>query len=100
VAGVRWWNVKHPRSYASALSDGRSPAAGREVLDAETRRIERVLLESRLIDGLDVDVLTPTERARVADLAVQGLVIQARNRLTLTLRGRLLADAVVRELLD
>jgi oxygen-independent coproporphyrinogen-3 oxidase len=100
VAGVRWWNVKHPRSYASALSDGRSPAAAREVLDAETRRIERVLLESRLIDGLDVDVLTPTERARVADLAVQGLVIQARNRLTLTLRGRLLADAVVRELLD
>jgi len=100
VAGVRWWNVKHPRSYASALSDGRSPAAAREVLDAETRRIERVLLESRLIDGLDVDVLTPTERARVADLAVQGLVILARNRLTLTLRGRLLADAVVRELLD
>jgi oxygen-independent coproporphyrinogen-3 oxidase len=100
VAGVRWWNVKHPRSYASALSDGRSPAAAREVLDAETRRMERVLLESRLIDGLDVDVLTPTERARVADLAVQGLVIQARNRLTLTLRGRLLADAVVRELLD
>ena len=100
VAGVRWWNVKHPRSYASALSDGRSPAAAREVLDAETRRMERVLLESRLIDGLDVDVLTPTERARVADLAVQGLVIQTRNRLTLTLRGRLLADAVVRELLD
>ncbi len=100
VAGVRWWNVKHPRSYASALSEDRSPAAAREVLDAETRRVERVLLESRLVDGLDLGVLTATERARLPGLVDQGLVAAGDTRLTLSLRGRLLADAVVRELLD
>ena len=99
VAGVRWWNVKHPRSYASALSEGHSPTAAREVLDADTRRVERVLLESRLASGLDPAVLTATERARVPGLAAQGLV-QPGGQLVLTLRGRLLADAVVRELLD
>ena len=100
VAGVRWWNVKHPRSYSAALAQGRSPAAARELLDPEARRVERVLLESRLVEGLDVDVLTATERGRVANLAQRGLIEEHDDRLTLTLRGRLLADAVVRDLLD
>ena len=29
VAGVRWWNVKHPAAYAQRLASGSSPAAGR-----------------------------------------------------------------------
>ena len=53
VGGVRWWNVKHPAAYADRLSAGASPAHAREVLDDETRRVERVLLELRLRDGLD-----------------------------------------------
>ena len=32
VGGVRWWNVKHPRTYAARLAAGASPAAGRETL--------------------------------------------------------------------
>ncbi len=35
VGGVRWWNVKHPVRYAAALESARSPAAGRETLDAK-----------------------------------------------------------------
>jgi len=100
VAGVRWWNVKHPRSYTEALTEGRSPAAAREQLEPDSRRMERVLLESRLAGGLDLDVLSATERGRVAGLAARGLVEEHDDRLTLTLRGRLLADAVVRDLLD
>ena len=53
VGGVRWWNVKHPAAYADRLAAGRSPAHAREVLDAESRRVERVLLELRLREGLD-----------------------------------------------
>ncbi|WP_313356520.1 radical SAM family heme chaperone HemW, partial [Microbacterium sp.] len=30
VAGLRWWNVKHPAAYAQRLALGESPAAGRE----------------------------------------------------------------------
>jgi oxygen-independent coproporphyrinogen-3 oxidase len=48
MGGVRWWNVKHPSAYANRLSQGLSPAAGRETLDAETRNLERVMLEARL----------------------------------------------------
>lgn len=100
VGGVRWWNVRHPAAYAARLASGSSPAQAREVLDPETRRVERVLLESRLREGLPLDVLAPAGRRAVAGLADAGLVAVADDRLTLTLRGRLLADAVVRDLVD
>ena len=104
VAGLRWWNVKHPAPYAARLAEGRSPGAGRERLDAEQRRVERVLLEVRLAEGLPVDVLTATERRRLPDLALRGLITGTyagpAGRVVLTRAGRLLADGVVRDLLD
>jgi putative oxygen-independent coproporphyrinogen III oxidase len=99
VGGVRWWNVKHPAAYADRLAAATSPAAAREVLDAETRRVERVLLEIRLRDGLPVLTLDAHGRTAVADLVARDLVELAAERLVLTREGRLLADAVVRDLL-
>jgi oxygen-independent coproporphyrinogen-3 oxidase len=99
VGGVRWWNVKHPTAWTGRIAAGESPAYAREVLDAETRRVERVLLEVRLASGLPVDVLDDAGRAAVDDLVRDGLVVPAEERLVLTTRGRLLADAVVRTLL-
>ncbi len=105
VQGVRWWNVKHPAAYAARIGDELSPAHAREVLDAGTRRVERVLLESRLAGGLDLQVLDDAGRSEAAALVVDGLVDvhpadgPGTGRLVLTLRGRLLADAVVRRLL-
>jgi putative oxygen-independent coproporphyrinogen III oxidase len=99
VGGVRWWNVRHPAAYAGRLAAGTSPAAARELLDSETQRVERVLLELRLRDGLPVPVLEGHGRARVADLTARGLVELHAERLVLTRQGRLLADAVVRDLL-
>lgn len=101
VGGVRWWNVKHPAAYASRLAAGASPAHARELLDADDRRVERVLLELRLADGLDLAVLTASERRRVPDLQARGLAeVSPAGTLVLTLTGRLLADGVVRDLLD
>lgn len=100
---MRFWNVKHPAAYAQRLTAGESPAAGRETLDDETRRIERVLLETRLARGLPASLLEPAGRREVAGLIADGLVDPAAalaGRVVLTLRGRLLADAVVRRLLD
>ncbi|SEQ63620.1 radical SAM family heme chaperone HemW [Arthrobacter sp. OV608] len=102
VGGVRWWNVKHPTAYAGRLAQGLSPAAGRETLDPETRNVERVMLEARLQSGLAVSTLGADGRHEVAGLIADGLVEPAaafRGRLVLTLKGRLLADAVVRRVL-
>ena len=99
VGGVRWWNVKHPVAYADRLARGVSPAQAREVLDPESRRVERVLLQLRLRDGLPLDVLEPDGLAAVPALVGDGLLELPADRLVLTRRGRLLADAVVRDLL-
>jgi oxygen-independent coproporphyrinogen-3 oxidase len=102
VSGVRWWNVKHPARYTALLDAGRSPAAGRETLDARARYTERVMLAVRMRDGLALDQLPAPARAAVPQLAGWGLVEHSglqQERLVLTQRGRLMADAVVKELL-
>lgn len=103
VGGVRWWNVKHPTAYAGRLASQTSPAAARETLTPEQRLDERVLLGVRLVEGLPVDDLEADGRAAVAGLIADGLVdgtaALAQRRVRLTLRGRLLADTVVRHLL-
>ncbi|AGW41495.1 coproporphyrinogen III oxidase [Leifsonia xyli subsp. cynodontis DSM 46306] len=100
--GVRWWNVKHPAAYAQRVLAGESPAAGRETLSAETQRVERVLLRTRIREGISIPELEPAGRRAVAGLIADGLV-DAKAALAgtaaLSLRGRLLADAVVRRLL-
>lgn len=100
VDGVRFWNRKHPRSYAERLMAGESPAQGREILSDDDRRVERVLLEVRLAAGLPLEVLTDSESARVPDVVARGLAVVRDDRLVLTRAGRLLADGIVRDLLD
>jgi putative oxygen-independent coproporphyrinogen III oxidase len=100
VGGIRWWNVKHPQAYASRLASGQSPAQARELLSAEQRRVERILLELRLADGLSTSLLTATEKGRLGDLLARRVAIIEDGVLILTRDGRLLADGVIRDLLD
>jgi len=81
------------------MGAGDSPAYAREVLDAETRRVERVLLEIRLRAGLPLGVLDEGGRVAAASAIENGLLVDESGQLVLTRRGRLLADAVVRDLL-
>lgn len=102
VGGVRWWNVKHPARYATALREGRSPAQAREVLDAEDQRVERVMLELRVASGLPVEVLDDAGRLAAKQAVEDGLLRGAElegGRCVLTDRGRLLADGLVERLL-
>ena len=103
IGGTRWWNVKHPAAYAQRVEAGLSPGHAREVLSAEDRRIERILLELRISDGLDLTVLTEKGRG-AAQRALEGQLLEplpfADGHAVLTRRGRLLADAVVRDLTD
>ncbi|PRZ31393.1 anaerobic coproporphyrinogen III oxidase [Antricoccus suffuscus] len=103
VGGVRWWNVKHPAAYASRLEAGLSPAHGRERLDERQRRMEYIMLQIRLRAGLPVDDLDGAQQQTVEEMVGYGLLQRdehANRRAVLTLRGRLLADAVIRSLVS
>jgi oxygen-independent coproporphyrinogen-3 oxidase len=81
-----------------------SPAAGREQLDRETSALERILLESRTSEGMSIDQikkLQPGSEVAISQLIADGLIKGPEaiaGKLLLTLKGRLLADAVVRAL--
>ncbi|WP_179277451.1 radical SAM family heme chaperone HemW [Actinoplanes regularis] len=99
VGGVRWWNVKHPSAYAQRLADGVSPGHGRELLTAEDRHVEDVMLRVRLRDGIALARVDAAAAARaLADGLLEPEAYRA-GRLVLTLQGRLLADAVIRDVI-
>ncbi|MGW0160498.1 radical SAM family heme chaperone HemW [Mycobacterium sp. NPDC003323] len=97
---TRWWNVKHPKAYAQSLAERRLPVADSEELDTAARHIEDVMLRMRLRTGLPTSLLTDAERGRADTAVTGGLLVPAGDRLVLTDRGRLLTDAVIRDLLD
>ncbi|MFF0818298.1 radical SAM family heme chaperone HemW [Rhodococcus sp. NPDC003318] len=99
VGGVRWWNVKHPARYADELASGVLPVAGSEVLTAEDRHVERVMLVLRLRSGLPVADLRADEVAAAERVVADGVLDRVGDRLVLTARGRLLADGVIRDIL-
>ena len=96
----RWWNVKHPRAYAERLAAGESPAHETEPLSADDLALESVMLRVRLADGMplaDIGAAPSAIAALIADGLIDGTAAIG-GTLRLTLRGRLLADRVVREL--
>jgi len=105
MSGSRWSNLKHPSSYARVLQTGEVPAENRETITATQLLEERAMLELRLRTGLDVAVvseLNPNHAKVISGLIADGLVdgkSAISGRLILTLKGRLLADFVLRKLL-
>lgn len=100
VNGNRWWNIKHPSPYAERIAQWESPSAGTEVLTTDQVHMEEVMLGVRLAQGIALDTVSVD---RVKDLVAGGLVDPngvAMGRIQLTLAGRLLADAVIRDLLS
>jgi putative oxygen-independent coproporphyrinogen III oxidase len=101
IVGTRWWNVRHPSAYAARLSAGRSPAQAREILTERERRLERILLLTRLAAGCPLTELDPAGHAAARAAVSDGLADReayAAGRVVLTRPGRLLADMVVRGL--
>ena len=101
VGGVRWWNVKHPAAYAARLAASRSPAAARERLTTAMSRMEEIMLRARLAEGLPLSLLRGTAADEAERMVAEALIdpsAHAAGKLVLTLKGRLLADAVVRDL--
>ncbi|MFM8927850.1 MAG: radical SAM family heme chaperone HemW [Rhodoluna sp.] len=105
ISGTRFWNVKHPAAYAERLNSGLSPALEMESISDEDRKIEKVMLELRLVEGMSLSELKGLGFASsdvIAGLIADGLVIPEevfKDLLKLSLRGRLLADLVIRKVL-
>jgi putative oxygen-independent coproporphyrinogen III oxidase len=98
VGGTRWWNVRHPASYAARIGAGNSPGQAREILTEPERQLERVMLLIRLAEGCPLGILSPAVTKDAESVIADGLATRAGDRIVLTPRGRLLADAVTRAL--
>ena len=92
--------MKHPATYAAKIDAGELPIADREVLSAATRYTEDVMLRLRLAAGVPLATLAPEAARVIPQLIGDGLAREREGHLVLTDRGRLLADAVVRTVLD
>lgn len=105
--GSRWWNVKHPVSYSHRIHEKVSPAQACEMLTPQQQRFEEVMLGLRIREGLRQEILLKdfsqeTIQRKLSWLRQEELIEnpeESGGRIVLTLKGRLLADAVTRELL-
>ncbi|MEX1009207.1 MAG: radical SAM family heme chaperone HemW [Acidimicrobiia bacterium] len=103
----RWWNVRTPDRYLTAIAAGNLPEVGHERLDPGTREGERLTLGLRTRDGIKLErasaerspVGLPPVDACIDELAGAGLLEVRGEGATLTRRGRLLANEVTARLL-
>lgn len=94
----RWWLVRDPERYARAVAAGDEPLGGEEHVDAEQRRIERLMMGLRLVEGVDRASVEPLEVEVLDRLRAGGLVRIDDDRLVLTDRGMPVAGGIIREL--
>ena len=103
----RWSNVTDVATYVERLRNDASPVAKRDALNRAELAREYILLRLRTGAGLDLNVLADRYGVALRDhraatlerLATEGLIHDDPRHVRLTLRGRLLADAVTQRLI-
>ena len=100
LGGRRFHNAKHPARYASVVAGGELPVRDGESLTADDRHIERIMLRLRLAEGLPHGWLTAGELDRARAQEAAGTLTLADGRVRLTDAGRLLADAIIVDILS
>ncbi|CAB0853161.1 coproporphyrinogen III oxidase [Corynebacterium diphtheriae] len=99
IASRRFFNVKHPSTYAQHLADGQLPIKEEELLDSTERHEESVMLGLRLRQGLELSRFTEAERAVIEKYAGLKLLHIYDGRVASTLQGRLLIDGIIADIL-
>lgn len=54
LGSTRFWNLRHPTKWAQSLQAGHRPIDGQEIITGESARLEKLLLNLRLRQGLDL----------------------------------------------
>lgn len=103
----RFFNVKHPARYAAVVSNGQLPVQDSEALSPHDRHVEAIMLGLRLSEGIAADILQPAEREAAQAQVAAGMLEfvpaatpAGAQRLRLSERGRLLADAIIVDILS
>ena len=107
VGGVRELNVRDTKLYVRRVLAGESPTFQSECLDPRERAVETITTQLRRADGIDRDrfheqtgfVLDDLAGPKIVALTTAGVLSDDGLSVTLTRRGKCLADAVVLELL-
>jgi putative oxygen-independent coproporphyrinogen III oxidase len=102
TGGSRWWNLRLPRVFISAVDAGGSTRAGEEYLGDGERAGEALVLGLRLTRGVDLERFAARFGAAhleqrgetLASLEAAGLVERAAGRLRLSDRATLVASDV------
>jgi putative oxygen-independent coproporphyrinogen III oxidase len=98
ATGLRWWNIKHPRAHADAVADGRPPVAGWERIDESTARVESLMLGLRMREGIARSTIAWAGEEVLQRYIAAGMVVADEERVRVSDAGRLLVDALIRDL--
>lgn len=98
IASRRFFNVKHPSTYAQHLAQGQLPIKEEELLDSTERHEESVMLGLRLRQGLELTRFTEAERAVIDKYVSLKLLHIYDGRVASTLQGRLLIDGIIADI--
>ncbi len=94
TAGRRWWNVRTPERYIDLVNRGESTEAAFEQLTADQVAAERVQLAIRRREGAALADIAPERRVEIDEMVNDGWLVLEDDRVTLTPRGRMLANAI------
>ena len=102
IDGRRFWNVKHPAAYAQRVTENKNPMHEQEILTVQERRSEEIMLQIRLVTGLERAWLSASEASSLVEFVEAGH-LQAEaweaGRVILSQTGRLIADRIVHQIL-
>ena len=105
LAGHRWATEqpKTPGAWLAMVEQDRPAELPRAALSGDEHAQEYLLMSLRLTEGLDLDRLEAVsarrlDKARLSALISSGHLVQRDNRLQVTSAGRLVLNAVLREL--
>lgn len=92
--GRRWWNVRTPERYIDLVGRRESVEAAFEELTTDQVASERVQLAIRRREGVARTDISDSKQPEIDLLVNDGLLVVEGDRVMLTRRGRLLANAI------